>query len=230
MAAAAGIFMNVLGMGESAKAGAQARAAGELGAQSIMSETRTNIEQTKKSQAQTLGMAKAIAAASGIKFDARKIAGVKFTEGGLTTGKRTEKEWEAGHIGGISPTYSLATEGTLGGTDFTTEEMLIGGSSFHEKSRDVAVYGASEDYGRQFAGAAEGDSTFTYLREMKKEFSKDIGWQAKQGASRAKVAQLGGTVAYAQAKSSVYQQGASTARQGYDWWKGSRSTAGKATA
>jgi len=218
MGAIVGIISGVLGMGQTQEAGAKSRAAGEAGARSIIDETRMNVEQTKKVQAQTLGFAKAAIAASGIKFDASKISRVKFAEGGIRTGVTTEKEWELGRIGSPGPEREYT-----GGTDFTAAEMLIGGSVFHEKSRDFASYDPSDDYGQQIAGEEEGGSSFTYLREMKKEFAKDIGWQFKQGVSRAKVAQMGGTVAYAQSKASLYQQGASTYQSGYNWWKGSES-------
>ena len=54
MAAAVGIFSSILGMGQSAEAGAKGREAGELGAASIVSETQTNIEQTKNNNGQKI--------------------------------------------------------------------------------------------------------------------------------------------------------------------------------
>lgn len=80
--AVVGAVVAVIGLIASHQAAGKARRAANLGADSIMLETAENIKQAKRSQAQTLGIAKASIAASGVKFDASKINDVKFTEGG----------------------------------------------------------------------------------------------------------------------------------------------------
>jgi len=81
-------FMGVMAISGANKqrgAGRRARNAAEENAQAIESETAENIGQMRKTQRQTLGMSKAIIASSGIRFDARKINRLRFSEGGTKT-------------------------------------------------------------------------------------------------------------------------------------------------
>lgn len=183
-AAVVGGMMSMRGASQQRRAGKQAAAAGEETARGIEAETEMNIEQTRRSQSQTLGLAKANIAASGVRFDASKIAAVEFTEGatGLAgaTGSKIDLKFKwGGGIGGL------------------IEKVM------RQKELDVL------EGGIQTAGETTGDSTFNYLREMKREFSKDIAWQTKEGRSRAKVARMGGQVAKAQAYAGATQSYAS---------------------
>lgn len=176
MAIGAAIFSGIMAV-ESAKqqrkAGRKAQAAAEEGALGIEAETEMNIEQTRRSQAQTLGLAKANIAASGIRFDASKIGEVTFTEGGTETRSvKTGVDVEQGYDG--DDPYSRTVD------RYEDVELELEG-------------------GEQIGGATEGSSIFNYLKEMKREFSKDIAWQGKEGRSRARVARMGGQVAKATA-------------------------------
>lgn len=193
MAMGAAIFsgvMSVAGARKQRRAGQLAQSAAEEGARGIEAETEMNIGQTRRRQAQTMGLAKANIAASGVRFDASKIAAVKFTEGGTRTTTLAEQK------GALAEREKglLRERGILGG-------VLGGGAlssglfgKLFNRPFQVEVEG-----GEQIAGETEGDSIFTYLKEMKSTFSKDIAWQGKEGRSRAKVARMGGQIAKAQA-------------------------------
>lgn len=185
MAIGAAIFSGVMSLGAAAqqrKAGKLAASAGEAGAQGIEAETEMNIAQTKRAQAQTLGTAKANIAASGVRFDATKIAAVKFTEGGLET--TTTENQLAGRFGA----------GGLGAGGFGDKFGNKVGGFFGPKSKTTEIEG-----GIQTEGETEGDSVFTYLKEMKRNFATDIAWQSKEGRTRAHVTRLGGQAAKASA-------------------------------
>ena len=185
MAIGAAIFSGVMSLSAAAKqrkAGKLAQSAAEEGARGIEAETEMNIGQTKRAQAQTLGTAKANIASSGVRFDATKIAAVKFTEGGV---EERKVEVFGGRSGGLGMLGRLGTSGGEGGIN------LFGGL---QRTQVFELEG-----GEQIAGETEGDSIFTYLKEMKRTFSEDIAWQGKEGRSRARVARMGGQVAKAQA-------------------------------
>jgi len=162
---------------------AAARRQAEMNAQGIMEETEVNIEQQKREHRKTLGIARAVAAASGIRFDARKIGGVSFAEGGA------ERQY-------LEPD-SIDEGGFIGATGETIYDQSGGAYNLAEKA-----------FGTQLTGATEGSSTFNYLRNMKKVFAEDIGWAGKIGRSRAKVARFGGNIASAEASA---QKAAATA-------------------
>ena len=167
MAIGAAVFSAVMSVGAAAKqrkAGKRAQSAAEEGARGIEAETEMNIGQTRRTQAQTMGLAKANIAASGVRFDASKIAAVEFTEGGTET-------TETGRV-----------------------LSAFGGRVTRQQTVTTELEG-----GEQIAGETEGGSIFTYLKEMKRTFAKDIAWQGKEGRSRARVTRMGGQVAKAQA-------------------------------
>ncbi len=185
-----------------------ARYAAELGSRSILDETATNIAQEKRAQNQTYGIAKASAAASGIKFNAAKIDAVKFSEGGYTLRTENRSGWRVSQFmpQNESKKKSSYLVPGLG--------VLFGG-----KDRWTESYKDEKPYGQQVAGDTTGGSSFTYLREMKKTFAKDIGWMGKQGRARAEVAKQGGQVAYAQGRAAAVQSGAQAFQQAYSWWQ-----------
>jgi len=192
------------------RAGRQAQAAAEEGALGIEAETEMNIEQTRRSQQQILGRAKANIAASGIRFDASKIAAVEFTEQETEAGREKRAFHEQtlaklkGRIGlkgrrGLAGKIGGVMEATIKGTEYETEVV-------------------------QTAGATEDSSTFNYLREMKRNFASEISWMGKEGRSRAKVMRMGGQVAKAQAYAGGAQSYASAASsfagagRSAGWW------------
>lgn len=198
MAIGAAIFSGAMAIRsgrQQRKAGKQAAAAGEEGALGIELETERNIEQTRRSQAQTLGLAKANIAASGIRFDAAKIGEVAFTEGGIST--------PSGRAAGEA--RQKATFSFKGGLNIPAQLRK-------------EITAKELEGGIQTAGEAEGGSIFTYLKEMKRNFAEDIAWQGRQGRSRAKVARLGGQVAKATAyagASASYASAASSFASAY---------------
>ncbi len=180
MAIGAAIFSGVMALGGSAqqrRAGKLAQSAAEEGARGIEAETEMNIAQTKRAQAQTLGTAKANIAASGVRFDATKIAAVKFSEGGV------EQPYVAGRPEASTVLDRFGGVGGIAATTLTSAQR-----------REVELEG-----GVQLEGETEGGSVFTYLKEMKRNFATDIAWQGKEGRSRARVTRMGGQVAKAQA-------------------------------
>ena len=180
MAIGGAIFSGVMSLGAASKqrrAGRQAQAAAEEGARGIEAETEMNIEQTRRAQAQTMGLAKANIAASGVRFDATKIAAVEFTEGGV---EPTAKDPDSPQLAAGDGAMGRAVFGRLFGGGATKTETELEG-------------------GEQIAGETEGGSVFTYLKEMKRTFAKDIAWQGKEGRSRARVMRMGGQVAKSQA-------------------------------
>jgi len=190
MAIGAAIFSGVMSLSAAAKqrkASKLAQSAAEEGARGIEAETEMNIGQTRRAQAQTMGLAKANIAASGVRFDASKIAAVEFTEGGVET-------------------------------------TITKGAGKGLLSRFVGRVTRTElEGGEQIAGETEGGSIFTYLREMKRTFAKDIAWQGKEGRSRARVTRMGGQVAKAQAYAGAMAsvgRAAGSFGSAYTAWKG----------
>jgi hypothetical protein len=167
------------------RAGDKAQSAAEQNALSIESETATNIDQLRRTQGQTLGMAKAIIGASGIKFDARKINRVNFSEGGADiTTVRTGFTTNTDYSGNAPPPELNPATGEY--------ETPIYQATSKEKS-----------YGEQLSGDLLGSSAFLYLKEMKRNFATDLGFMGKQGRSRAKVTRMGGQVAAMQANAAA---------------------------
>lgn len=183
-AAIVSVAMSVRGAKQQRRAGRAAQTAAEEGARGIEAETETNIAQAKRSQAQTMGTAVAMAAARGAKFDARKISRVQFSEGGT---KEERVKVGIKQVGTTKPRYSGRNQPTGEPQQDIYEDVY--------ETREV-----EQDYGKQVAGAAEGGSAFTYLKEMKRSFATDIGYMSEAGRSRARVARMGGKVAAAQAK------------------------------
>jgi len=182
------IFAGIMAMqaGDAQRAaGSKAQSAAEQNAFSIEEETAANIDQLRRSQGQTLGMAKAIIGASGFKFDARKINRVSFSEGGADI--------------------------TRNRTGFTTNNDYSGNAPQKELNPatgeyETPIYQATsteKSYGDQLTGDALGNSAFTYLKEMKRNFATDLGFMGKQGRSRAKVTRMGGQVAAMQANAAA---------------------------
>lgn len=167
------------------RAGYQAQDAAEANAASIEEETAVNVEQLRRTQSQTLGMAKAIIGASGVKFDARKINRVSFSEGGADiTKKRTGFTTNNDYSGDALPKELNPATGEY--------ETPIYATTSTEKS-----------YGDQLTGDVLGSSAFLYLKEMKRNFATDLGFTGRQGRSRAKVTRMGGQVAASQANAAA---------------------------
>ena len=190
MAIGAAIFSTMMSVSAAKKqrrAGRMAQTAAEEGARGIEAETEMNIGQTRRAQAQTMGLAKANVAASGVRFDASKIAAVKFTEQETEASKQEWIEIQE------EKTQAYRAERDVYHDDDDYEKRL------GRANRRVAEFEAETEV-VQSGGGKKGDSIFTYLTEMKRTFAEDIAYKGKEGKSRAKVARMGGQVARAQAQ------------------------------
>jgi hypothetical protein len=178
-------------------AGKVRRAQEQLAEQNaVMAEedSEENLRQMRLDQGRSLGMAKAQAAASGIKFDSSQINDVQFTEGGQ------RREYYDG-----SDQQRLNNEGAA--ANALDDNAVAFSANYGDYNRTEATTGRrfktnEDEFGAQVSGSESGSSTFNYLRNMKQAFANDLGWQSKLGASRAKVARFGGTIAGVEYKAS----------------------------
>ncbi len=189
---AVGVFASVVGgimavqAGDAQReAGSKAQSAAEANAASIEEETAINIEQLRRTQGQTLGLTKAIIGASGVKFDARKIGRVSFSEGGVDVTQRRAGFTTGNDYSGNAP----------------QEEFNPATGEYETPVYETTT--KEKGFGKQLTGETQGSSAFLYLREMKRNFATDLGFMGKQGRSREKVARLGGQVAAAQASAAA---------------------------